>query len=582
MNHPSEILSIGDVVPVKVLDIDRDRQRISLGLKQTQEDPWQRVVDTYNLGDELEGKVTKVVVVRRVRRDPRRRRGPRAHLRARQPPRREPARGRQPGRRHPREDPRDRLRAPPPVAVGQARRGPGAAAAGQHRRPGRCAEGRTTTRPRSARSATWGCPRTSSPTRPAEAEAPQTGGRRVRGRRRHRRPAEAQPRTQPATADEAETGEAPAAEAAEAEAPAAEERRGTGGRGARGSPPPRQSPKPPRPTSAEAPAAEADARRRRSRRTTSRPASSAVAGDGARVPFVGLTGGIAAGKSEALSALERLGAATLSTDAVVHELLASGEVRDLLVERSGTRSRPTARSTAAPWPSACSATTSAASGSRASSGRASGSGSTSGGRSSSSRDQPPPAAVVEVPLLFEAGMETGSTLRSRSSPRSRCARSARARAGTPGWRRAPRGSCPRRRRRNVRTSRCATTGRSGELEGKLSEVLARIDGVSSATANTPYGAYGARPRTRRVAPVRRRKLAILLATRPGHRRWPATWPRAARSRRSSREITLPLQHEDIIRQQARRQGPRPGADRGGDLPGVEVPRPDLGGRRARA
>jgi small subunit ribosomal protein S1 len=48
-------------VQVKVLDIDRDRQRISLGLKQTQEDPWQRVVDTYNVGDELEGTVTKVV-----------------------------------------------------------------------------------------------------------------------------------------------------------------------------------------------------------------------------------------------------------------------------------------------------------------------------------------------------------------------------------------------------------------------------------------------------------------------------------------------------------------------------------------
>jgi small subunit ribosomal protein S1 len=61
VNHPSEILSIGDTVPVKVLDIDRERQRISLGLKQTQEDPWQRVVDTYNIGDELEGKVTKVV-----------------------------------------------------------------------------------------------------------------------------------------------------------------------------------------------------------------------------------------------------------------------------------------------------------------------------------------------------------------------------------------------------------------------------------------------------------------------------------------------------------------------------------------
>jgi small subunit ribosomal protein S1 len=61
VNHPSEILTIGDTVQVKVLDIDRDRQRISLGLKQTQEDPWQRVIDTYSIGDELEGTVTKVV-----------------------------------------------------------------------------------------------------------------------------------------------------------------------------------------------------------------------------------------------------------------------------------------------------------------------------------------------------------------------------------------------------------------------------------------------------------------------------------------------------------------------------------------
>jgi small subunit ribosomal protein S1 len=61
VHHPSEILSIGDVVPVKVLDIDRERQRISLGLKQTQADPWQRVIETYQVGDELEGKVTKVV-----------------------------------------------------------------------------------------------------------------------------------------------------------------------------------------------------------------------------------------------------------------------------------------------------------------------------------------------------------------------------------------------------------------------------------------------------------------------------------------------------------------------------------------
>jgi small subunit ribosomal protein S1 len=61
VNHPSEVLDIGDTVQVKVLDIDRDRQRISLGLKQTQEDPWQRIVNTYNIGDELEGTVTKVV-----------------------------------------------------------------------------------------------------------------------------------------------------------------------------------------------------------------------------------------------------------------------------------------------------------------------------------------------------------------------------------------------------------------------------------------------------------------------------------------------------------------------------------------
>jgi small subunit ribosomal protein S1 len=48
-------------VRIKVLDIDRDRQRISLGLKQTQEDPWQRVINTHRDGDVLEGSVTKVV-----------------------------------------------------------------------------------------------------------------------------------------------------------------------------------------------------------------------------------------------------------------------------------------------------------------------------------------------------------------------------------------------------------------------------------------------------------------------------------------------------------------------------------------
>ena len=124
VNHPSEILSIGDTVKVKVLDIDRDRQRISLGLKQTQEDPWQRIVDTYNVGDELAGKVTKVVtfgafveildgvegLVHISELAPHHVESPREIV--------------APGRRDPREDPRDRLRAPPPLAVGQARRGP--------------------------------------------------------------------------------------------------------------------------------------------------------------------------------------------------------------------------------------------------------------------------------------------------------------------------------------------------------------------------------------------------------------------------------------------------------------------------
>jgi len=61
VNHPSEVVAIGDTVRIKVLDIDRDRQRISLGLKQTQEDPWQRVISSHRPGDVLEGEVTKVV-----------------------------------------------------------------------------------------------------------------------------------------------------------------------------------------------------------------------------------------------------------------------------------------------------------------------------------------------------------------------------------------------------------------------------------------------------------------------------------------------------------------------------------------
>lgn len=61
VNHPSEVLTVGQKVNVKVLDIDRDRQRVSLGLKQTQEDPWKSLVDAHQVGDIMTGAVTKLV-----------------------------------------------------------------------------------------------------------------------------------------------------------------------------------------------------------------------------------------------------------------------------------------------------------------------------------------------------------------------------------------------------------------------------------------------------------------------------------------------------------------------------------------
>jgi len=60
----------------------------------------------------------------------------------------------------------------------------------------------------------------------------------------------------------------------------------------------------------------------------------------ARPLTIGLTGGIAAGKSEALAALERLGAATISSDAVVHELLDSEPLLGRLTERWGAEVAP--------------------------------------------------------------------------------------------------------------------------------------------------------------------------------------------------------------------------------------------------
>jgi dephospho-CoA kinase len=123
------------------------------------------------------------------------------------------------------------------------------------------------------------------------------------------------------------------------------------------------------------------------------------------VPTVGLTGGMGAGKSTALAALAQLGAVTLSTDAVVHELYGTPAVRDAVVARWGAevapggivdRSAIAARAFATPderawlegelWPRV---------GARVAEFL----------QDATTREPPPAAAVVETPLLFEAGME---------------------------------------------------------------------------------------------------------------------------------------------------------------------------------
>jgi dephospho-CoA kinase len=123
---------------------------------------------------------------------------------------------------------------------------------------------------------------------------------------------------------------------------------------------------------------------------------------------VGLTGGLGAGKSEALRALGELGAATLSTDAVVHDLLAQPELRELVsarlgadvigddgsLDRSAMAERVFGDEDARRWlegelwPRV---------GQRVAAWRT----------EVEAYDPVPPAAVVEVPLLFESGMEAG-------------------------------------------------------------------------------------------------------------------------------------------------------------------------------
>jgi small subunit ribosomal protein S1 len=61
VNHPSEVVKVGDPVNVQVLDVDLSRERISLGLKQTTEDPWKQLVKNYPVGAIVEGVVTKLV-----------------------------------------------------------------------------------------------------------------------------------------------------------------------------------------------------------------------------------------------------------------------------------------------------------------------------------------------------------------------------------------------------------------------------------------------------------------------------------------------------------------------------------------
>ena len=61
VNHPSEVVKVGEEAEVEVLDVDLQRERISLGLKQTTEDPWTKLVETYPVGTVVDGKVTKIV-----------------------------------------------------------------------------------------------------------------------------------------------------------------------------------------------------------------------------------------------------------------------------------------------------------------------------------------------------------------------------------------------------------------------------------------------------------------------------------------------------------------------------------------
>jgi small subunit ribosomal protein S1 len=61
VDHPSEVVEVGADVQVEVLDVDLERERVSLSLKATQEDPWRQFARSHEVGDTIEGRVTKLV-----------------------------------------------------------------------------------------------------------------------------------------------------------------------------------------------------------------------------------------------------------------------------------------------------------------------------------------------------------------------------------------------------------------------------------------------------------------------------------------------------------------------------------------
>jgi dephospho-CoA kinase len=195
----------------------------------------------------------------------------------------------------------------------------------------------------------------------------------------------------------------------------------------------------------------------------------------AAVPFIGLTGGMGAGKSVALEVLERLGAVTLSTDAAVHEIYEDPEVVREVIGRWGDDVAPAgvvdraaiARAAFADpeerawleqliWPRVAQRVIAF--------------------REAAQRREPPPrAAVVETPLLFEAGMEGAydATIAVVADEDVRAQRAAsRGHAATD--ERAAR-QLPQDEKARRATFAVDNSGSVEELEGKLSDVLAKLE-----------------------------------------------------------------------------------------------------------